>query len=273
METNHTPDKTGGISGFVLKMTAVVTMLVDHIAASPLEQYLVANGMADFSHGLFYVYLLMRTIGRMAFPIYLYLLVEGFYHTRSRAKYALRLLIFAVISEVPFDMALMASFSDLSHNNVFFTLLISLLTIWGMDEAAKRFAAEERDSGETVPPAEQIPFGRKKISLKGKLLQILIFLAGCAGAELMHTDYSAGGVIAAVLIYLFWNRGWVSGAIGVCSLGISSGIIEFAALLILPLLIFYNGKRGPQIKYFFYLFYPVHLLILGLICYTAGFWH
>ena len=87
--------KQQGISGYWLKVIAVISMLIDHTSAVILEQI----------PGLENPAFLMRIIGRLAFPIYCFLLVEGFYHTRSRAKYAGRLFLFALISEVPFDLA------------------------------------------------------------------------------------------------------------------------------------------------------------------------
>ena len=99
-----------GISGFVLKMIAVITMLIDHTAATILERGLMGELSINFiteQNRLIWmgVYSIMRVIGRMAFPIYCFLLVEGFTYTRNRGKYALRLFLFAFISEVPFDLA------------------------------------------------------------------------------------------------------------------------------------------------------------------------
>ena len=116
--------KQQGISGYWLKVIAVVSMLIDHTSAVILEQI----------PGLENPAFLMRIIGRAAFPIYCFLLVEGFYHTRSRAKYAGRLFLFALISEVPFDLAFSRRMWDFSSNNVFFTLLFGLLVIWGVVE-------------------------------------------------------------------------------------------------------------------------------------------
>ena len=105
--------KQQGISGYWLKLIAVISMLIDHTSAVILEQIPGLEAPAFF----------MRIIGRAAFPIYCFLLVEGFYHTRSRAKYAGRLFLFALISEVPFDLAFSRRMWDFSSNNVFFTLL------------------------------------------------------------------------------------------------------------------------------------------------------
>ena len=99
-----------GISGYWLKMIAVITMLIDHSAATILERILVqmpswAPVTVDNCEQWYRLDLLLRGIGRMAFPIYCFLLVEGFHYTHSRRKYAARMFVFALISEVPFDMA------------------------------------------------------------------------------------------------------------------------------------------------------------------------
>ena len=105
-----------GLSGSALKAIALVSMTVDHIA-----YYLMEHGT--------WTYDMMRTVGRMAFPIFAFLLVEGYGHTRSTRKYALSLLAFALISEIPWWL--------LNHDNthnVFFTLLLGLIAIEGMSK-------------------------------------------------------------------------------------------------------------------------------------------
>ena len=115
-----------GISGYWLKMIAVITMLIDHSAATILERILaqMPSWAPVTVDNCYRLDLLLRGIGRMAFPIYCFLLVEGFHYTHSRRKYAFRLFVFALISEVPFDMALNQSVLELSYNNVFFTLFL-----------------------------------------------------------------------------------------------------------------------------------------------------
>lgn len=139
-----------GITGSTLKIIAIVCMLIDHIGAVILERYLYANGlsyktmqmMVEGGFGnlqkVVIADLILRLIGRLAFPIFCFLLVEGFYYTSNRAKYVLRLFLFALISEVPFDFAFKNSWLEFSYQNVFFTLTIGLLTIWGIDEIQKR---------------------------------------------------------------------------------------------------------------------------------------
>lgn len=253
-----------GLSGYCLKMIAVVTMFVDHTAATillrMLEQMPSWGPISADNYAIWRrVYLFMRGIGRMAFPIYCYLLVEGFTHTRNRAKYALRLFVFALLSEVPFDMAFQKSFFDLSYNNVFLTLLIGLLTIWGIHEV--------RNYGRTDKTSEQFSFIEE--ILRG-LFMIVITFAGCVAAELLHTDYGASGIIAIFILYLFYERRLQGFGLMVLSLGLLAGELEFVAFLMLIPMSYYNGTRGKQNKYFFYAFYPIHLLVLSLICLALG---
>ena len=134
--TESLQKKKIGISGSTLKMIAVITMLIDHVAAGVLGRYLTmyaldsTPGAIDYNT-LWIIYEVMRGIGRVAFPIYCFLLVEGFTHTKSVGKYSLRLLLFAFVSEVPFDLLFNGKVVDLSYQNVFFTLWIGLLVMWG----------------------------------------------------------------------------------------------------------------------------------------------
>ena len=253
-----------GLSGCTLKMIAVFTMFIDHTAATILERMLVqmpAGGPVTQQNIAVWqgLYLLMRLIGRMAFPIYCFLLVEGFFHTANRAKYALRLFLFALISEVPFDMAFNQKFLDTSYNNVFITLLIGLLTIWTADYAICRYKTEGLTGRERM----------KTQNLRG-ICVAAVLLTGGILAEILHTDYGAGGVAAIFVMYLFCNDRMRGFSIMVLVLGLLCGMLEWAAFLMLIPLRAYNGTRGQQVKYFFYWFYPVHLLVLSLICMALG---
>lgn len=254
-----------GISGYGLKMIAVITMLIDHTAASVLDRMLrqmpawgPINGTNWVSWNTFYI--VLRGIGRMAFPIYCFLLVEGFLYTRSRAKYALRLFVFALISEIPFDLALRGSLFDISYNNVFFTLFLGLLTIMAADYIREKLPLE----GDTSRALS----GR---TISRYLLTAVALFAGCVLAELvLRCDYGATGVLAIFVLYVWRERRLMGFTIAVVVLGLLAGILEFLALLMLIPMYFYNGTRGKQVKYFFYAFYPAHLLILALICCGIG---
>lgn len=228
-------NKQFSITGYTLKMIAIITMLIDHIGAFTLGEGLLYQDYVQNNPVLFQnlkiLYIVMRQIGRLAFPIFCFLLVEGFLHTKNVRKYALRLLLFAFISEVPFDLAIGGTFFDFSQQNIFFTLFIGLLVMI----AASRF--------------------------EGKILfQLIIFIIGMLSGYLLNVDYSYMGIFLLEVLYFFrFNR-----RNQVCSGAISVLWEPAAALSFIPIW-FYNGKRGRSMKYFFYWFYPVHILILAAV--------
>ena len=244
MKQTNTQTDTKGISGCWLKMIAMITMLIDHTAVVLIAPF----------RSLTPLYVGMRVIGRLAFPIYCFLLVEGFFHTRSRAKYAGRLFLFAIISEIPFDLAFSQKVWDFSYNNVFFTLLIGLLVIWGMDALAHRITEEKYK-------------GVAKVLRSSMMIAVLC--GGCFLAGILNTDYSAVGILAIFAIYMVRDSRMMGSAIAITILGLLASFIEFVALFDLIPIYFYNGTGGKQIKYFFYAFYPVHLLILAGIALIA----
>lgn len=254
-----------GISSAVLKNIAVVTMLIDHIGAVIVTRLLIQNGLYEAmgsqetyaawlgqNGGMYGTYMAMRIIGRFAFPIYCFLLVEGFQKTHDVKKYLGRMFLFALLSEVPFDLALSGKVWYMEYQNVFFTLLIGLLVIAGLQLVEQRFAGTEA--------------GKKFLRV---VLGAVIILAGCALALLLKTDYNFKGVMAIVVLYLFRKRKKAQIWAGVIVFLLMDGLEMIAALSFI-LIWFYNGTRGKQNKYFFYFFYPVHLLLLWLICVAIG---
>lgn len=242
-----------GISGSTLKLIAVITMLIDHTAASVLQQLIVMNS-ANYVNGrlqmtpIVTAYWIMRGIGRVAFPIYIFLLLEGFTYTHNRLWYLGRLALFALISEIPFDMALMLERRELlegrlvefGSQNVFFTLAIGLLTIMLIDWVWK---------------------WKKNIWVR-LLLGCIIAGLGMCLAAVLKTDYGETGVAAIVVAYVL--RRWrVPQMVGLCVPLICSNWLEAVALINALPVAFYNGRRGWKLKWIFYAFYPAHLLILG----------
>lgn len=235
-----------GISSSTLKLIAVFSMLVDHTAAvlvwNPLnpEAATIVQNMEMGWNAQWLIYLFMRyPIGRLAFPIYCFLLVEGFMRTRSVGKYALRMFLFALISEVPFDLAFYGKVWEINGQNVFFTLFLAIAAMAGME-----FIREK--TGQKL---------QKQWLIRGG--QLLWVLAVCVVASLICCDYGAKGVLVVLVLYLFrYNRGTQ----------ILAGSVAFAWEITAPLAFipihYYNGKKGLQMKYFFYAFYPVHLLVL-----------
>ncbi len=240
--------KSKKISASTLKIIALITMFIDHTGAILLEKGLLPSISSAVLAGTsldylpadyttwYYINFFLRLIGRISFPIYCFLLVEGFFHTKNIKKYALRLGLFALISEIPFDLAFYGELWNFGMQNVFFTLFIGLCTLIGMK------------SLENLPP-NQAPF------------RFLVALIGMILAEFLQTDYASFGVLLIVLLYLLRNdrkRQSIVGAI--------STLWEYTAPLAFLFTYQYNGERGKQMpKLFFYSFYPLHLLLLVVI--------
>lgn len=220
--------KRFGISAAVLKWIAVVTMLIDHFAAAVYVQ------MAGFDYDVYYI---LRKIGRIAFPIYCFLLVEGFFHTRNTKKYLRNCFLFAVISEIPFDMAIFGKIVYPQGQNVYFTLCIGLCTLSVLD----RFRARHE--------------------MRYRLLKLMIIVLAAYIGEILDVDYHWKGVLFIIMFYYVRNmQAWIRNLAVICAFAYE----VTAPLAVIPIH-FYNGKRGRQMKYLFYAIYPVHLLIFGLI--------
>ncbi|MCD8120133.1 MAG: conjugal transfer protein TraX [Lachnospiraceae bacterium] len=239
-----------------LKLLAAATMLVDHIG------YLFFDGS--------FFYEPMRVIGRLSFPLYCFFLVEGLTHTRNVFRYMGRLLLFALLSELPFD--LMVYRNDISFvfqtpakilrifsgkQNVLWTLLIGLIVIWICSK------------------------------LKSYWFHIPTVFLGMMASYALATDYKNYGIL---IIYFFWafpiGRAEPAGDLTdeygeftlqkvklilcqiVCNL--LGGVRQaFGACALFPLFL-YRGEKGKNFggRYFFYLFYPVHMLVLVGIYYV-----
>lgn len=221
------------MSTFVLRIIALVAMFMDHLG-----------------YRFFYSMPWLRYVGRIAFPLYCFLIAEGLFHTRNRTRYALRLLLLAVISEVPFDLFSSLKVWSLSSQNVFITLLLGLLAAWIVDATWRRMPI---------------------LSALG--------VAACAVASYyLKTDYAVYGVCLIVVFYftrfhklaqtagfgltaaanVIWklNTGWSKNWTYAQLYGLGA---------LVPILL-YNGKPGPKkLQWVFYFFYPAHLLILWAI--------
>ena len=232
------------MSSFVLKLIAIITMLCDH------------TGDAIVGH-----LSLLNIIGRMAFPIFAFQLVVGFLNTSNIEKYAVRLGIFAIISQIPFSILMYIMNSNILTLNIFFTLLLGLLALFVYNKVNNKFL--------------------KYLSI------FFIILLG----ELANVDYGGWGVFLILFIYLlcptFKNVGLLKNNLPIkyfsfiaiylllCiikyinyfTLLSSSTVFALIVFTFLPFIfmLLYNGKKGPSLKYFFYAFYPLHLIILCFI--------
>lgn len=214
--------------GIDLKLWALVTMLIDHIGA-----VLIENTYLYEIESFQMLDVCLRLIGRLAFPLYAFLLVEGFLHTSSWKKYTLRMFAFALISEIPFDLAAYGKAVWWGHQNVFFTLLIGLLVLKGIEKVEENKAA-----------------------VAG------VALAGCALAYVMNVDYSYTGVLLIVILYVLRNDHKNR-----CIVGGILFAYEVTSIFAFMMMYRYTGKKGETKlpKMVFYGFYPVHLLLLYLV--------
>lgn len=232
MNTAANKPQTGftGVDRMVLKLTATLFMLIDHVATLFAQMGI----FREFVPG-------MHIIGRLAFPIFCFLLVEGYMHTRNVKKYLLRLAVFAALSEVPFDLFMYNKAFYPAYNNVGLTLLMGLLLIWIYDETQRR--------GQFVV---------------GTTAAVMIILT----AGLLRCDYGAEGVLMIYIFFLLRGRPFLR-LLMVGLVMILIGGIEIYGILAMLLIVMYNGQNGKianaKLGYLFYAFYPLHLLILYLI--------
>lgn len=221
------------MNGFTIKCIAVLSMLIDHV------------GYVLFPHHLW-----MRAIGRIAFPIYCFLLMEGYRHTRDAKKYLLRLGIFALISEIPFNLAFSLSLRA-SGTNVFFTLFLGLLAAYISDQI-KMF------KGQYI------------------FLQYIVFLVAAVIAELLlDTDYGAWGILLIFVFYAYQQHKVLTFVLAGAIFWCMTWLELFALFAFIPIFL-YNGRRGPNppaLKIGFYLFYPLHLLALYFIFCSIYGWY
>ena len=235
------------LDGFALKWIAIVSMVIDHFGSIILDGILApyrVNGMIRFTADMPWlirsapmIKTVCEALGSVAFPIFCYLLVEGFLHTRSRIRYGLRMGLFASISEIPCNLAHSRTVWHPSLQNVLFTLCIGVFTLYAVAWAQARFAGRQTAS---------------ILSVAG------ITLAGAGLAFLVRSEYVFLGIICIVLLYVLRaNRYWQLA--GFAPLLIVSPWI----LMAVPPVAAYNGQRGHGSKYFFYVFYPAHFLVFA----------
>ena len=217
--------QNGGVSGVTLKWLAMLTMLIDHVASGFLYDY---NFIVP--HNLLNLYDIMRLIGRLAFPIFAFLIVQGYQHTSNLERYLRNLFVFALISEIPFDLAFNDQFLYLEHQNIFFTLLAGVVAIASFEHLHKKYNV---------------------------VTQMLPYFGLALLAELFFFDYGFYGVTFIFGLGILRNK-----KIPQTIFGVLMGLLQNTASLAFIPIWFYNGKRGKQNKWFFYLFYPLHILLI-----------
>ena len=202
------------LNGEQLKWIALFTMTIDHIGAIIFPQYLI-----------------LRIIGRIAFPIFAFLLAQGMIYTQSPHKYLTRLGVFALLSEIPFDYAFQTKIIDMQHQNIFFTLFLGGVAIYVIQLSNKK---------------EHAYFTSMGIALL---------------AELLNCDYGLSGVIIIVSFYVLKEKK-IYQFIALSVFSILMGYIQIYATFACVPIALYNEKRGKKRKWLFYVYYPIHLLVI-----------
>lgn len=238
-----------------LKLIAMVTMFLDHAAVA-----MIYNPGLNVIHPLYAnIGTAMRLIGRMAFPLYAFLLAEGFLCTKNRGRYLLRVTVFAVLSEIPYNLV---AGNLMPGDGVFYPefqntmglMVIGLLCMNGLELVRRLYP--DRDT------ALQ--------KLYSGALMVLIVMAGMLTAEVLRVDYGALGLLLILVCFRFRHQPveFLMMGCGVLLLIYppTAGGNAFAAWIAIFLINRYNGERGPKMGRLPYFFYPVHLMLL----YGAG---
>ena len=212
-----------GITSYQLKWIAIETMVIDHMGAI-----------------LYPTEMVFRYIGRVSFPIFCFLLVEGFCHTHDIFGYMARLGAFALMSEIPYDLAFNGEVLEFTHQNVFFTLLLGVILMYVLEKGGE---------------------------WPQKAVEVLLVMWM---AVFFHTDYGYRGILLIFIFYQLRRFRWAKLGCGAAwNLIWNRSIQGYGAFAMIPIAL-YNGSRGKKMKYFFYIFYPAHLLILFVISRYIG---
>lgn len=240
MTKTFSSDKFKILSGSALKLIAVITMLIDH-SAIILAPEITAMQTPIFTIGSqgINLYFIMRKIGRLAFPIFCFLIAEGFSHTRNQKRYALNLLLFAAISEIPYNLMHSGTVFNLRTQNIFFTLFLGVVMLYVYK------------------------------NIDNRTQKAILLLAVAALTLVMNMDYGLRGVLLILMIYILKEQPAVQAVLAYPFL--SGGVAAWLAFVPINM---YNGKRGfikgAALKYAFYIFYPLHILVLLGIRFILG---
>ncbi len=237
-------EKHHGINATTLKWIAIIAMIADHIA-------LLAT--SSLPSELLFV---MRITGRFTMPIICYLIAEGFYHTRNRGKYARRLLVFAVISQLPFNYFLTGTPFRIVPFNVLFCLLLGFCALWML-------TSERSATAKAVIVA---------LCIIGSVIcdWLVIGVLWILAFGLNRGNFKKQAIWFSLIVIAF-------GTIAPLITGDLSQLMQFGTVLSLPLLMIYNGKKEGDStpawmsnKWMFYVFYPLHLLLLAFMYFELG---
>lgn len=244
--------KTIQLNNNQLKIIAVFLMIIDHIGLVFFPQYKI-----------------FRIIGRLAFPIFAFCVAEGYMHTHSRKKYILTLLLFAVLSEIPYDLMVSGKIFSLNRQNVLWTFLISLLYLEVEGEISNKTSGSVMMVFRLVMLMLVMPMITTILCADygyGGFLTVFSFVILTNAQKKLNQQVRTYYIALSMVIFAVSHLCIISSST-VQILGINVHTQTFA-LLALPILYLYNGERGKKrkwIKYSFYMFYPLHMLILWTI--------
>lgn len=224
----QTQNKAFGLTGNQLKLIAIVLMTIDHIGAYLLPQYVI-----------------LRYIGRLAMPIFAWMIAEGCHYTKNRFRYLLTMLGFAAVRQVVYFV-----FLESLNQCILVTFSLSIILIYVMDHASKKgdFLSLCLMGGVFVAVA-----------------YICVLLPGDLPGTDFRVDYGLCGVLLPVFVYMGRTKQekLLLMAAGLSVLANTSGKIQWFALPSVLLLALYNGQRGKKsLKYLFYIYYPLHLAVI-----------
>ena len=206
------------MTSFVLKIIAVITMTMDHYSK-------IADGPEWFS-----------LVGRVSFPLFAFLIGEGFRYTKDRKKYFYRIFLYALVLQIP-DLLSIEKYDG----NIFFTLSFGILSL--------------------------LILNNTKLN---KFIKIILVIIIVVSAEMLTLDYGSYGVMIIIIFYLFRENNIMTAfsftAVNILWISFfQMSATQLYSIFVLPLIFLYNGKEGKKMKLFFYLYYPLHLIVLYLL--------
>lgn len=240
------------MTSFVIKLIAAITMFIDHM------------GLMLFPHEDIF-----RIIGRLAFPIYAYCIAEGFRYTRNRLKYFLQIFILGALCQIVYTIV-----DGVLYLGILITFSISLVIMYFADCAKTAF--DDRESHLCTVAGKL--FGTKLSNKSDRIISVTLCAISVSAAfvltRFIAVDYGFIGILLPVFASFFEDKPRRMIAFSACLVALciestpQSNLIQYWSLLAVPILAAYNGKRGKyRLKYFFYIFYPAHLVLLYSIDY------
>lgn len=235
-----------GISSSTIKIIAVVAMTLDHFAWMVTDMQLRTRGMDSYPdlaasyylsayENLYTVSYAFHIIGRMAFPLFVFLVVEGVHHTGNFRRYLGSMLGFAVLAEIPYNLMYGGKIFAPGGQNTLFTLVLCMIAVYAIEK------------------------------LRGRWLSAGAIVAVCTlSAGLLNVDYGFKAVIMACIMEVLFEKKVLGFSLGCAFMGLFNPW-EFCCLAAAPLIKLYNGERGLKLKYMFYIYYPLHIVIIYII--------